>query len=204
MQTKLILETPPPVLSRHEIVNRLRKHSLPTKTWGTGNHRTLDDLIQYMTRDMVFFRENTNGTVVIDHHAAIVIVTHRYNSQWLELYEDKQVFPNGSVLRRTNFSGIAETIRRSESLGKAVHRCLAEELNFRNPKLFTLSRDVTVEHRDPVPSEKWPGILAAYHRYIVECKITRELFKENGYVEIEDGRKIYFKWKPLEQGVFDF
>lgn len=109
------------------------------------------------------------------------------------------LFPDGSILRR-EFNGIAETINRSEDIRDGAIRCLAEELKFTDPSAYNLSECMKVEHREPIDSEKWPGIKAAYHRYIFECTIPRRLYKPEGYIEIKKNRKIYFKWKPLGQG----
>jgi len=153
-----------------------------------------------MTQDQFSFRPNGNGSgLTIDVHVAVVIVLHKYRGKWLELYEDRQVFSNGEILRRSNYNGIAETLKRGETFKAGAHRCLSEELKFRDPTKYTIYDVVEKENRDPVPSEKWPGIKAAYHRYVLRCEIEREIFFKDGYLEIEDNRTIYFKWKPYGQ-----
>ncbi len=186
------------VMSQPCILQMLNRYEIPWKSWGSGTSRTLDDLFAYHERDRLYFRE-TESKLVIDVHAVIVIVRHRYRRRWLELYEDRQEFPDRHVLRRTNFNGIAETMRRREARLTAAHRCLSEELHFCDPSEYRLSGCITVEHRDPVPSEKWPGLWAAYHRHMFDCVINRSLFKPDGYVEHEKNRRIYFKWKLCEQ-----
>lgn len=186
------------VLARSRIIRMLDRYGIPWKSWGRGTSRTLNDLFTYHERDRLHFRETESG-LVIDVHAVVVIVRHRYRRRWLELYEDRQEFPNRRVLRRTNFNGIAETMSRSETRTDAARRCLSEELHFGDPSKYRLSRCIAVEHREPVPSEKWPGLWAAYHRHIFECVISRSLFNPGGYVEHEENRRIYFKWK-LQRG----
>ena len=132
---------------------------------------------------------------MIDVYVAVVIVIYK-SDQWLELYEDRQEFPNGRVLRRLGYNGVSETTKRTETYRQAARRCLAEELQFCTPSKYRLSRRFKVEHREPVQSEKFTGLRAAYHRHIFECTISDELFRPEGYVENEDGRLIYFKWKP--------
>ncbi|OHA15446.1 MAG: hypothetical protein A3H57_02745 [Candidatus Taylorbacteria bacterium RIFCSPLOWO2_02_FULL_43_11] len=189
------------VLSRPHIVKLLDKHNIGWKLWGTSTSRTLSDLFAYHERDRLYFRDTESG-VVMDVHAVVVLVYHRYRRRWVELYEDCQIFPGGHVLRRINFNGIEETIKRSETLLKAARRCLSEELQFHEPSRYQLSECIMVEQRDPVPSEKWPGLYAAYHRYIFECVIPRSLFRSNGYVEPENDRLVYFRWKPRGQMTF--
>jgi hypothetical protein len=186
---------PKAIMPRQDIVRMLDEHKVPWKeSWGIPPARTFEAFCEYHQRDRFYFRNgnshngngNGNGFVdklIIDVHAAIVIVIHRYRRAWLELYEDRQEFPDGSTLRRANFNGIAETLKRIETIPRGARRCLKEELGF----------------REPVPSEKWPGIWAAYHRNVFECTISRNLFRSDGYVEREGDRTIYFKWRPRRQ-----
>jgi hypothetical protein len=199
MNIDIVLEAPPAVPSKEEVVHTLRKHNVSMQDWGTKSHRSLDDLVHYMTHDRLHFRNGSSTSAVIDVHAVIAVILYRSRNGYLELYEDRQVFPDGSVLERKGFNGIAETLKRSESLRDGVRRCLAEEISFRDPLAYRLSECMAVELRDPVPSEKWPGITAVYHRYIFECKIPQKLYRPDGYVEKDGNRTIFFKWKPRRQ-----
>lgn len=194
----------PTVPSRRAIIERLRDHSVPIDTWGTENRRSLDDFVCGLTRDQVFFRDDSTFGLTIDVHAVIVVVTHEFKRRWLELYEDRQVFFDGSVLRRKEFNGIAETLKRGEILRDGAIRCLAEELQFHDQSSYTLSKCVRTEHLEPKDSEKWPGIKASYHRHLFECVVSRHLYRREGYAERGVGRTIFFKWKPRGQTQFRF
>lgn len=178
----------------------LRENNMPMHLWGTGTNRTLNDLFVYHERDAIDFRNGKTEGIVIDVQVAVVIVMHHFNNEWLELFEAYQLFPNGQKLDRSkDFNGIGETMKRRESLESAAQRCLKEELGFGDPKRYELSDSVTIEHWAPRSSEKWPGIVAVYHRHIVECMISRELYQPNGYVEPDGNREIHFRWRPLNQ-----
>jgi len=181
------------VLLPRQIKLLLKKHKVSLKLWGTNTWRSFDDLVTYHKKCRLFFRRD-GDKLIIDVHAAVVIIVHCFRSRWLELYEDRQVFTDGSILSRArNFNGIAETIERMETPQEAALRCLKEEVAFVTPSGFELSECLAVEHRESVSSEKWPGIWASYHRYLFECTITRKLFRKDGYVEREGDRLIYFK-----------
>ena len=178
----------------------LERYRTPLETWGTGNYRSLEDFVRYATEDQFFLRNGGSGGLVVEVHAAVIVVVHQCKKKWLELYEDRQVSPDGTVLRRESFNGIAETLKRNETPRDGAMRCLAEELNFSNPKLYRLSECLGIERRDPVRSEKWPGLQAQYNRHPFECVIGRNLFRKNGYRECErDGREIFFGWRPRRQ-----
>jgi hypothetical protein len=206
---------PKAVMPRRDIVRMLDDHHVSRQSWGTGTARTLDDLFEYHENERLYFRNGNNGDngnghgngngssagLIIDVHSVVVLVYHRFRRKWLELFEDRQVFKNGDVLRRSNFNGIAETMRRTGTRRREAMRCLKEELGFGDPSKYELSDHCRTEDRELCPSEKWPGLSAVYHRHIFECVISRTLFRPGGYVEIEkkDGRKIYFEWRPRAQ-----
>lgn len=187
------------VMNRTEIISMLDRHKVPWHTWGTGTSRTLEALCDYHEKDQLHFRNNTSPSIIIEVQVAVVLVTHKFNRRWVELFEDRQVFDNGEVLQRLNFNGLGETVRRNEGFREAAARCLQEELSFNNPRHYQLSERVRTEKRDPVPSEKWPGLMAAYHRHVFECVISRKIYRPDGYQERDGDRTIHFKWKPSGQ-----
>ena len=195
----------PIILENREILEILKRHGVPLQKWGMGKYRSFEDFMRYATEDQFFLRDGDGNGLVVEVHAAVVIVIHKFRKEWLELYEDRQVSSNGKVLCRKNFNGIAETLKRDEAPREGAMRCLSEELNFCDPSLYQLSELLGVERRDPVPSEKWPGIKAQYNRYLFECTIERQLFHKYGYRELEGhGREIFFKWRPRRQLLLQF
>ncbi len=158
-----------PTVENENILSVLRQHRVPLQKWGTGKNRSFEDFLRYATKDQFFLRDGDGHELVVEVHAAIVVVIYQLKKKWLELYEDRQVSPDGTVLRRKCFNGIAETLKRGETPREGAMRGLDEELNFCNPALYQLSECLGIERRDPVPSEKWPGIKAQYNRHIFEC-----------------------------------
>lgn len=197
-KTEIEIHPDEAIMSRQEILKMLNKHQVPWDTWGKAGNRTLEDLFNYHEKDRLYFRNGSSEQCTIDVHAAIVVVTHKGDDGWRELYEDRQVFSDGSEIRRDSFNGIAETAKRSEAtMNDTAKRCLLEELNFNDPLLYELSDCIRIEHRKPMKSEKWPGIIAVYHRYLFDCIISDRLFRSDGYIEKERERTVYFKWKKL-------
>ncbi len=187
-------------VENEQILDVLKRHRVPLQKWGTGKNRSLEDFLRYANKDQFFLRDGDNCDLIVEVHAAIVVVIYQLKKKWIELYEDRQVSPDGAVLRRENFNGIAETLKRGEAPRDGAMRGLDEELNFCNPALYQLSECLGIERRDPVPSEKWPGIYAQYNRHIFECTIGKKLFRQDGYREREtDGREIFFAWRPRRQ-----
>ncbi len=203
------------ILSKNQMRYRLRKHGVSRRQWGRGTNRSFADLMSYHETDKLYPRNGSSDRFILDVQVAVVIVIHKYQGQWLELYEDRQEFAVGNghvhVLRREGFNGIAETSRREEkdsptnihcttNMEKTAVRCIEEELHLYDPSRYSMSKCLHVEHCEPRLSEKWPGgVWAAYHRHIFECEIDRSIFRKDGYFETEVNRRIYFKWRPRRQ-----
>ena len=184
--------------SRPEIFRRLNDCDIPWRSWGKGTSRDLNAFFAYHEKERLYFRK-PGDKLVIDVYCAVVLVYHRFNWKWLEIYEDKQVCDTGKILRRSNYNGIAETMRRGESEEVTAHRCLFQELGFKDQTKYQLSKCLKVEQREPVPSEKWPGIWASYHRHLFQCVISRKIFRRDGYTERDDDRVIHFRWKARDE-----
>lgn len=139
-------------LEKQKIVDTLAKHRVPLWEWGVGKNRSLEDFLRYASEDQFFVRDGLE--LMVEVHAVVVVVIHQFKRKWLELYEDRQVFPNGRILQRSNFNGIAETLKRGETPHEGAIRCLAEELRFKNSSAYQLSELIGIERRTPVASEK--------------------------------------------------
>ncbi len=175
-------------------------HEVPWKTWGTGTSRTIEDFCRSLQEERVAFRDWTQRPLIIDVHSAVVTVRYNDHGHWLELYEEYQVFKlTGQILKR-KLNGIAETVKNNETVEETAVRCIAEELGFTEWAEYQLKPhpEKARETWEPMPSEKWPRIWAAYHRHMFDCQISERLFNPEGYVEHVDGtREIHFKWKPV-------
>ncbi|MFA6536216.1 MAG: hypothetical protein WC250_03460 [Candidatus Paceibacterota bacterium] len=195
---ELVAEPRDQLLSQGAISDLLQTYGISTDVWGHGTARSFADLLNHHKRDQLFFRPE-ESRLVLDVNVAMVLVYYQSRGRTFELYEDRQEFPDGSILHRDTFDGIGETMGRREIPIETARRCLAEELNFRDPSLYQLSEIFKIETRPVVPSEKWPNLFAAYHRHIFECFISPPLYRRRGYAEIKDGRTIHFRWKRPNQ-----
>lgn len=206
------LRDPETIMSRQDIAHMLDDHEVPWReSWGKPPVRSFEDFCGYHEECRFYFRNGTSGSnnghpakLTIDVHALVALVYYcerRWRKQkWWELYEEKQVFDDGTLIVRSNFNGIAETMKRGMTERDEAMRLLGEETPFKNPSKYELGDCLGVEHRSPIVSEKWPPhVWAAYHRHMFECVISRELYDPDGYMEREGDRTIYFKWRPRRQ-----
>lgn len=190
------------ILTRDQLIGLLENRGIPWQTWQrTRATRSFDDMLKYHTRDQFYFYNGETPKFTVDVHVVVVRVHYLTDSGLMELYEERQVFPDQSELRRGNrFDGVGETRKRGEDTRDGALRCLREELNFTDPSKFTLSECLEIQDLPPGPSDKWhPHVEAVFHRYIYECFPSRALYNPFGYVHVEDGITFFFKWRPLRQ-----
>ena len=146
-------------------------------------------------------------TILVTVHSAVITVVFRFVFFFeLELYEYAQYFEDGTIKKR-DFRGIAETENIGESDKQAAQRLLSEELgqsaeNFRYAWNYTLI-DIPDETLGPMPSEKWDGLTALFHRHKFLCPLhiwNWSLFRWT-YKEVlpetktSPAKTIVFRWK---------
>lgn len=199
----------PSVPTKNSTLRRLQKFlefcEINYRAWeGNGTCRSVRDLHEYLNKDQVTFRQDHFSPPILDVEVSVILVYCDWQGQIRELYEEKQVMRStGATLRRTTFNGVGETVRQGETPLEASFRGLKEELiSFEGEKLFAdrskfVLNSQKVEIWQPRTSEKWPPILASYHRSIFLCEISPEIFRKEGYHHFEKGRDIYFKWRPV-------
>ena len=169
------------------------------ESWGKGDTRSLGDLLAYLKKDEVTFRRENEvicAPLTLDVQVAVVNVEYfDYRGVW-EIYEAYQVnIKTGKTISRPGFDGIGETLHIGEPIKDAAYRGLLEELGFSCLYGLKLSDELAVEHRAPQPSEKWPGLFAAYHRHKFLCQIREVLFKEDGYEHTSGEWRVITKWR---------
>jgi hypothetical protein len=192
------------IMTEDEIIDLLAKQNVLFQDWGKREGtRTLAKFCEYHSKDQFYITPNLEGGVIINVHAAIVMVYHND----LELFEEKQIDARGHETSRPDFDGVAETLHRLEHHRIGAFRCLKEELKFEDPSKFDMSACVGLKIEVKSDSEKWPrsGVKPIFHRYIHISEISDEIFRPDGYVEVEkDGRRIYFKWRRKRPLSFSF
>ncbi|MFA6554614.1 MAG: hypothetical protein WCS89_03860 [Candidatus Paceibacterota bacterium] len=187
------------VFDKDKLVKILESHKVNHNLWGRNGWRSLDDLIRYMTHDQVTLSDgDPEEKLTLNVYAAVVLVLFSDKSGDYELFEEQQINERDGRRVVRNFRGIAETMRQTETVEQSARRCLSEELGFANPTKYELSELLRIHCLGPVESEKWAGLRAIYHRHIFLCKIGPELHRKDGYTEVDNGWKIYFKWRPRE------
>ena len=125
-------------------------------------------------------------------HVASVSVFHFDGETLWRLVEDRQEFTNGDVRRRPFTSSVAEKIQKDEKPHAAALRGLCEELGVCSP-VELKEEGVSVEAGASI---SYPGLHASVTLYKYLAFFSKEQFRPEGYVEVQDDKKTYFVWQP--------
>ena len=182
-------ETP----TREEIIDLLTEYRTPFRFWNGQLGESLDGFVSSIRLGETWLEAASDGLI---HHVNVAVVTvrHLLNGQWLELREDRQEFPDGTIKRRKFSGSLGEKIRENETPLNAAKRGLFEELSFpKHAKYQMVSDEIEVTQRRI--THWYPGLTDKYNRNQFMCDIPQEMYKPE-YVEIYLNKRIYFKWIP--------
>ncbi len=112
-------------------------------------------------------------------------------SQRFQIFEEKQVFKNGTE-RQRGFKFVAEKLQLNETPEDGAKRGLAEELQIAGPDVHVvvLVEENTCEKKE---SSTYKGIQCSYNKYCFSCEIPA-LFYKDLYIEKQEDKSTFFTW----------
>lgn len=119
----------------------------------------------------------------------------------MQLVEDHQEYADGKIVVR-GLIEIAEKCKADENPIAVAYRAIREELL--NGESFDTSSIELVPIPNPetnkVPRSAYEGLNTVNNITRFKVQLTDELFKPEGYKEVQPGKKItYFPWKPISE-----
>lgn len=172
-----------------EVTKLLQDHNVPISEWGTGEAKTLRDLVtEILTGEsnlMIIGSE-------VFRQVEIVHVDVRYATDYVEkvLYEAKQVFADGRT-RERHLSGVSEKMIPGEDPTSAAKRALSEELGI-NTNLNIESLSSTEETK---PSQSYPGLNTQYKKHEARVFLPESAYNPRGYTEVQPDKITHFAWR---------
>jgi len=114
------------------------------------------------------------------------------------LYEDRQIFADGTVKQR-GFSWVSEKMSPVDHNNPyfTTSRALKEELNLPNDGFSFFVDQPIIKETTSDDSSSYPGILSIYELHTIKVDLKAEYFQDE-YREVQATKTTVFKWK--EQG----
>lgn len=174
-----------------ELTNKLREHSIPIELWGTGESKTVENLLDEIKTGESYIEDV--GDYLI-RYIEFIGVTIYYKdvdgNNWI-LKEDRQEFKDGRSRRRNIGSSVSEKMLTGEDTITSAIRGIKEELN------VTITKDQLERTEDVFydsDSLSYPGLRAKYKGHQFVCHFTHDQFDKRGYIEVQKDKSTFFKW----------
>jgi hypothetical protein len=172
-----------------ELKARLSKYGIDISRFGQGSAKSLEHLFREIESGETQLVEE-NGRLIRRVSVLAVDVFHEVDGDRLRLKEDRQVFADGRVRRRSMPTSIGEKLRIEEDPLEAIARALKEELGISKFDVLTPVRTTTTMEESP----SYPGILSKYSSHELGIVIDPTEYREEGYTEIQTDKTTYFIW----------
>lgn len=176
--------------SKQELESYLQQHKISVRDWGKGESKTLDDLWQELDHGESRLEESGDRVVRFVTGVGIDVYYVSFGIR-LKLFEEKQVFTDGRPRERKLSTSVGEKMRPRETAQEAAARALLKELSITGVAIMAIG----VEDRHIVRSDSFPGLWTKNTVNLFECWLPPELFNSKGYIEVQDGKTSYFKWR---------
>ena len=156
---------PIPTKDYMEFVDMLKTFDIPLDEYGTGTYKTIGHLFAEIGEGETELTDE-DGKLIRRVSFVGARVIYKLDGKWMRLYEDKQVFKDGRVRRRTHMPySAAEKFKTGEDPKEVIVRGVKEELGLDITKdQFSFYNERSAENNDD-----YPGIISYHtgHEFLV-------------------------------------
>ena len=173
----------------------LMNHNIPVETWGTGSAKTLDHLLNEIKGKECKLIE-VDGELIRTIYVVSAEIYYMDTFGSFKLKEERQVFKGGRSRTRSLESSLSEKIKADEIPIDGIIRGMSEELG------ITVSPDQVREitkFNESRRSNSFPGLSTVYYGTRFSCKLNRNQYKSNGYIEVQKDKTVYFVWEKTNK-----
>jgi len=177
----------------NDLLKLLNKYNVPVQEYGTKGFKTIGHLYNEIKEGETKLSEE-NGELIRKVSFVGVRVLYKKGDTWLRLYEEKQIFKDGRIRERKGMPfSAAEKFKEGEDPKKVIIRGMKEELDIEiSSNQFTFYNKMVLENNDD-----FPGIRSFHTGYEFLIVLNDDQFEEDGYIEKQTDKDVYFKWKII-------
>ena len=178
----------------NQLESKLKEYGIPYETWGKGYAKTTQHLLEELeNEECAIFDEQGYLVRYIEFVGIRVFYTDRDGIRYI-LKEDRQIFNDGRVRKRTMQASVSEKMKFGEDPVISAERGVMEELGVK------LKKDQLIKQRDlsyDGGSQSYPGLKTKYKGHVFNCNLKIDQYKPEGYIEKQKDKSTYFVWEKV-------
>lgn len=191
---KILEEFTNEVKDVNELIAKLNEFGISVEEWGTKQAKTPRHLLNEITgKECSIVDEGGQLVRYIEFVGVKVYYDDEEGNRWY-LKEFEQIFKDGRVRKRSMKSSVSEKMKAGEDPLVSAVRGVEEELG-------VIIQDSQLSDRRDISfngdSVSYPGLQTKYKGYQFTTTFTKEQYKADGYVEVQEDKSTYFKWMKL-------
>ena len=172
---------------------------IPVEKFGVGAAKTVQHLLDEVAEGESVLSIDAKGNLFRELEVLWLDVKSVHaNGDVYVLKEDRQVFNDGRVKRRTLDASLGEKLKPGEDPAKAVTRALAEELGVESG--IELVEFIGEENTLYTP-DTYPELESSYRFYKYGVVISEDVFKAEGYIEYQADKTNYYVWEKVSKNI---
>lgn len=185
---------PLPVREVSDLRGLLARFGVDTSTWGTGEAKTVDHLLEEI--------RSGDSELVVEAAG----IARRVRNVWIDVFattdsgrlhlvERRQVFGDGRQRMRRLPASLGEKCRVGEEPLVAARRGFAEELGIGPPAVLA----PTAPGLNPTGRTSYPTLATSFESHWFRAEIDPADYRPDGYVEVQPDKQTFFEWEPVRR-----
>ena len=180
-----------------DFISMLQSNGVETDQYGKDIYKTVGHLFNEIKEGECKLSK-VDDDLIREVNFVGARIIYKKNGEWLRLYEEKQIFKDGRIRRRKAMPySAAEKFKFGEDPKEVIIRGMKEELNIDlGIDQFVFFNKTKFENNND-----YPGIISYHTGYEFLVVLNNDQFKEEGYIENQIDKDVYFTWKKIERSV---
>jgi hypothetical protein len=182
---------------KSKIIDLLKKHNIDISSWGSGEAKTINDLVSEIISGESQLTENENGEIIrfLRAVAAIITFTDSKGKKY-QLVEDRQEFVDGRIRKRERYliTSISEKMMPDEEPKMTLVRGIKEELGISVG--LNINDEPVAEEKEYV-SYNFPGFKSKSKVYTFNVSLDAISYNPDGYIERQPDKTTFFVWEKI-------
>ena len=178
------------ITSEEELYSILKEYDIDLSKWGIGRYKTVSQLFKEIKEgECVLY--GFNGILRREVNFVGARVIYMIDKIRYVLTEDRSIFKDGRVRVRDIWYSMAEKFKFGEDHEEALIRGMEEELGIvvNGNQCFFYNKLRFQDNGD------FPGLESYHNGYSYLVLLNEEQYKEEGYIEHQSDKDIYFTWR---------